>query len=232
MQEVYWREEGNMIAWKWYFANRRFVLGRPTVPIAVNSIFLSVALLLTSSLGLAQDKQQTDKQRPQSSEAPTGKAVIQEKQPPAASKAASIAKGQDQVGKPGAQVQTTSQAKSEDSNNEPLKPLHPERIKYSFYSLYFTVIPVSVLVLFLILLLHFGRPDSQANFESYFGGGQTTQLVVILVIAGNVCSLAIAGIIGGSEVAAIYGGIVGYVLGKDRDKGPAQRPGHAQSSGT
>ena len=44
------------------------------------------------------------------------------------------------------------------------------------------------------------------------GGGQLVQLVVVLIVANNVLFLALLGILGSSEVSAIYGGIVGYVL--------------------
>jgi hypothetical protein len=92
--------------------------------------------------------------------------------------------------------------------------LDPQRVEFAFYSLFFTTLPLAMLVGFLIWMLHTGRPESRANFEPFFGGGQITQLVVIIMVAGNVCSLAIAGILGGSEVSAIYGGVVGYILGK------------------
>jgi len=176
--------------------------GRETIFLYL-SLLLTVAFFLLPSPGFSQVKEPRDMQRVVPSQANEG----------------SSKKAEGQVDKSGKDQlkQETASDDSKRDDSKTLPALHPERVKYAFHSLYFTVIPVSALVFFLILLLHFGRPDSKANFESFFGGGQTTQLVVILVIAGNVCSLAFAGIIGGSEVAAIYGGIVGYVLGKGRD---------------
>jgi hypothetical protein len=94
---------------------------------------------------------------------------------------------------------------------EPWDRLHPDRVRYAFVSLLFTAVPLSVTVLLLIFLL---RKTTQDVFSPYFGQGQLGQFVVIILIAGNVCTLAIAGILDASEVSAIYGGIVGYVLGK------------------
>lgn len=95
----------------------------------------------------------------------------------------------------------------------PWERLHPERVRYGFYSLFFTTVPLSLSVLILMFFLH-SKGDSKTKFEPFFGEGQVTQLVVIILVAGNVCTLAIMGVLGQSEVAAIYGGIVGYVLGK------------------
>jgi hypothetical protein len=101
---------------------------------------------------------------------------------------------------------------TDQKTEEPLPPLHPQRIWYAFYSLLFTTVPLAVVVLLLMFCLRSGTaPDL---FSPYFGQGQLGQFVVIILIAGNVCTLAIAGILGSSEVSAIYGGIVGYVLGK------------------
>lgn len=94
-----------------------------------------------------------------------------------------------------------------------LPPLDPKRVEYAFRSLFFTTVPLILAVLVLMLILKFDE-KSKEKLEPFFGQGQITQLVVIIIIAGNICSMAIAGIVGASEVSAIYGGIVGYVLGK------------------
>jgi hypothetical protein len=62
-----------------------------------------------------------------------------------------------------------------------------------------------------IVLVNQGAGD---RFLPYFGGGQLVQFVVILLIANNVLALALCGVFGASEVSAIYGGIIGYVLGR------------------
>ena len=96
-----------------------------------------------------------------------------------------------------------------------LKPLDFQRVQWAYQSLYITAIGVSGCILALFVCLYKGE-DVKKRFEPFFGDGQVTQLVVIIAVAGNVCSLAIAGILGASEVSAIYGGIVGYVLGKGK----------------
>src|SRR5207249_2610309 len=99
------------------------------------------------------------------------------------------------------------------STNSVARPLlDPERLAKGFYSIFFTAIPLSLGTGYFLYVVH--QRDGQSKFEPFFGGGQLIQLLVILLVAGNVCSLAIMGILNGSEVAAIYGGIVGYVLGK------------------
>jgi hypothetical protein len=88
------------------------------------------------------------------------------------------------------------------------------RIIFAFTSLVITVVPLTLMVGILIWALHSGRPVARRMLEPFFGQGQVTQLVVVILVAGNVCTMAIAGILGASEVSAIYGGIIGYILGK------------------
>ena len=183
--------------------SRRVPTSHPVTRIVARSFLLAVALLASPSPALAQETAPQD--RKPATASPSSGTRAQKAEDP---------------GKPSAVALQTSEpsaAKAEGQvGKDESKRLDPERVKYAFYSLFFTVIPLSGLVLYLMLLLHFGRPESRANFEPFFGGGQITQLVVIIIVAGNICSLAIAGIIGASEVAAIYGGIVGYILGKDK----------------
>jgi hypothetical protein len=93
-------------------------------------------------------------------------------------------------------------------------PFSRERLSYAFYSVFLYMMPLTVGVGLLLCFLYFGRPDSMNSFLPYFGEGQVMQFVVIIAIAGNIWSLAIVGVVGRTEVAAIYGGIIGYVLGK------------------
>jgi hypothetical protein len=110
---------------------------------------------------------------------------------------------------------------AEHSDGDVLLPLTSERLRYAFYSVFFYMTPLTFGVMALIFFLHYGRPDTTKSFLPYFGEGQVMQFVVIIAIAGNIWSLAIAGVIGRTEVAAIYGGIVGYVLGKRSSVGEA-----------
>ena len=86
-----------------------------------------------------------------------------------------------------------------------------EQWQMGMFSIAITVGPlIGGIMLFMVLV----RKAKADVYEPFFGDGQLAQLVVIVLIAGNVCSLAIVGVLGASEVAAIYGGIVGYVLGR------------------
>lgn len=74
-------------------------------------------------------------------------------------------------------------------------------------------------MLLIILALWWNNGKIKDNLIPFFGDGQLGQYIVIILVAGNVCTLAIVGILGRSEVAAIYGGIIGYVLGKKTSNG-------------
>jgi hypothetical protein len=109
-----------------------------------------------------------------------------------------------------------------------LHPLDFQRVQWAYHSLYITAIGVVGCILALFICLYYGK-DVKSRFEPFFGDGQVTQLVVIIAVAGNVCSLAIAGILGASEVSAIYGGIVGYVLGRGKKSGDSETPSQSTS---
>jgi hypothetical protein len=108
---------------------------------------------------------------------------------------------------------TASQGDTDDQE-QVLPPLVRYRVDLGFKTLYFTTIPLTGAVLLIILALWFGNKDIKEKLMPFFGGGQFGQYIVVILVAGNVCTLAIVGILGRTEVAAIYGGIVGYVLGK------------------
>jgi hypothetical protein len=76
------------------------------------------------------------------------------------------------------------------------------------------------------------RSDSQGRYGQYFfGEGLLMQMLVVLIISECVFALAIAGVLGATEVGTIYGGIVGYVLGS-RGKGEQQyRPNTGSGNG-
>lgn len=94
-----------------------------------------------------------------------------------------------------------------------------QRLKIGFKSLFFTTVPLSGGILLFMFLVN--RKGGRDKFSPFFGEGQFLQLVVIVMVAGNVCSLAIMGILDQSEIAAIYGGIVGYVLGRKTSGTPS-----------
>lgn len=106
-----------------------------------------------------------------------------------------------------------------------LPPVHEYRVQVGFLSIYFTAVPLAGAVSLIILALWWGRGDIKDRLLPFFGDGQFGQYVVVILVAGNVCSLAIVGILGSSEVAAIYGGIIGYVLGKKTSINGGPPPG-------
>ncbi len=108
------------------------------------------------------------------------------------------------------------------NDGDPLPALDAARVQIAFESVFLYMVPLTLGVVGLILGLYFGKPGATAAFLPYFGEGQVMQFVVIIAIAGNIWSLAIAGVVGRTEVAAIYGGIVGYVLGKKSEQWPAR----------
>lgn len=95
------------------------------------------------------------------------------------------------------------------------------RIKLGFYSILFTAIPLMLGTAVFLVLVHNSGKD---EYEPFFGEGQLVQVLVILLVVGNVCSLAIMDVLGKSEIAAIYGGIVGYVLGRKSAFPPTPKP--------
>ena len=105
-----------------------------------------------------------------------------------------------------------------------------ERMRLGFQSLWFTTVPL--LLGILVIISAIWRHQDRDRFTPYFGEGQFLQLVVIVLVAGNVCSLAIMDILGGSEVAAIYGGIVGYVLGRRATAGTREEPAKTPAPST
>ncbi|MSP36928.1 MAG: hypothetical protein EXR70_00380 [Deltaproteobacteria bacterium] len=124
-----------------------------------------------------------------------------------------------------APAQSDNGAKAEAQPGQPSGVLHPldfQRVQWAYHSLYITAIGVVGCILALFICLYFGK-DVKNRFEPFFGDGQVTQLVVIIAVTGNVCSLAIAGILSASEVSAIYGGIIGYVLGRGKKSGDSDR---------
>lgn len=110
-----------------------------------------------------------------------------------------------------------------DKSGRLLPAVHKYRVDQGFLSLYFTAVPLAMAVLLIILALWLGKGDIKERLLPFFGDGQFGQYVVVILVAGNVCSLAIVGILGSSEVAAIYGGIIGYVLGK-KPSGNGRQP--------
>ena len=64
-----------------------------------------------------------------------------------------------------------------------------ERMRLGFHSLWFTTVPLllGILVIISAIWIH----EDKDRFTPYFGEGQFLQLVVIVLVAGNVCSLAI-----------------------------------------
>ena len=124
-----------------------------------------------------------------------------------------------------AQVQenaTERKTTAAETENEDMAQLLPPLVKYrvdlGFNSLYFTTIPLAGAVLLVILALWLGKEDIKDKLLPFFGDGQFGQYIVVILVAGNVCTLAFAGILGRTEVSALYGGIIGYVLGKNTRK--------------
>ena len=89
------------------------------------------------------------------------------------------------------------------------------RLKWGFWSLLFTTF--GLLIGIGILFNIWKKSIPGVTYKDFFAEGQFVQLVVIIVIAGNVCSLGIMGILEKGEISTIYAGIVGYILGKRSD---------------
>ena len=138
-----------------------------------------------------------------------GNSLAQQPQPAKEDKIVKPQDGADQ-GQSGAGQDSGLQT----DRSERLPAVHKYRVDRGFLSLYFTAVPLAAVVLLIILALWLGSGDIKERLVPFFGDGQFGQYVVVILVAGNVCSLAIVGILGSSEVAAIYGGIIGYVLGK------------------
>ena len=132
---------------------------------------------------------------------------------------------QTQTANEAATVKMTDSVKQ--SEKAPAQPANPPssdsrlvpaldsfRLKLGFDSLYFTTVPLAAAVLVIIIALWIGKSDISERLVPFFGDGQLGQYVVIVLVAGNVCTLALVGLLNSSEVGTIYGGIIGYVLGK------------------
>ncbi len=91
-------------------------------------------------------------------------------------------------------------------------PCDIERLKLGVWSLFFTTFGLVCGILILARL--WSKDHPQSRFTDFFANGQFVQLVVIIMIAGNVCSLGVMGILKTGEIATIYASIVGYILGK------------------
>lgn len=128
------------------------------------------------------------------------------------------------------QVQGKVEVEQKADNAEALPAVSKYRLMLGFYTLFFTTIPLCVCVLYIIRVLSRNNGKTSDSLIPFFGDGQLGQYLVIILVAGNVCTLAIVGILGRSEVAAIYGGIIGYVLGKKCSNGT--RPTDHRTNGT
>jgi|GEM_PF-5441416 len=103
---------------------------------------------------------------------------------------------------------TTNQTKTETSQTV----ITPDRLRLGVNSLWFTSAGLVLGIVVLSVIWRFSHPKSR--YTDFFADGQFVQLVVIIMVAGNVCSLGIMGILEHSEIATIYAGIIGYILGK------------------
>ena len=79
--------------------------------------------------------------------------------------------------------------------------------------LMFMLVSLDILVGIYIVLRHIMK-DEENKIARMFPPGQLTQLIVVIIISCNVATLGVLKILDKSEIGAIYGGIVGYVLGK------------------
>ena len=105
-------------------------------------------------------------------------------------------------------------ANPQDAETRRLPAVDKYRLDLGFKSLYFTAVPLAAAVLLVILALWSGQSDIKDRLLPFFGDGQFGQYIVVILVAGNVCTLALVGLLNSSEIGTIYGGIIGYVLGK------------------
>lgn len=110
-------------------------------------------------------------------------------------------------------LQVEQQNKTVSKADEKNPKVTCKRWKYARLSLLVTIVPLTLgFLAFLIVLYRKGKDQ----LESFFGNGLLVELVVVILIAGNVFTLAVLEIFDASTVSTIYGGIVGYVLGRTR----------------
>ena len=179
-------------------------------------LFLFIAMapvLLFERVGLS--KEATQKAEKPTQTAPTG--VTPQ------SKESQTAKQENVPAAPKGNVPTASATEQlpKDDQTSPqqnekglIEVLENHRIFLGTISILFTAIPLSLAVLYLMVALHMGSADIKERFMPFFGEGRLGEVIVIILIAGNVCSLAIMKVLNTGEVASIYSGIIGYVLGK------------------